>query len=155
MALAAEGETTSWKSCAGITVKDPLVLAAPPAVVSSIGPVTALFGTTVITCVAAAEVTLAGTRMPFGPANVTAVMPVSATRFMPVRVTGVPTAPLFGLKSVILGARGGTERFVPVTVMLRNAERRLKYDTSIALCEANVTCCVRFGACRFKSIEEK
>jgi hypothetical protein len=77
------------------TVKDPAEVAVPPGVVTAMGPVAAPAGTVVPTWVDETTVKAAGV-----PLNVT---PVAPFRFVPVRVTEVPTWPDVGVKLVRVG----------------------------------------------------
>jgi len=79
-----------------VTVKLPVLLAVPPAVVTLIGPVVAPAGTLAVIAVAEFTVKLALTAL-----NVTAVAPL---KFVPLIVTLVPTGPLLGAKLAIVGA---------------------------------------------------
>src|SRR5581483_8511549 len=71
------------------------LLAVPPGVVTTIGPVSAPIGTRAVTCVAELITNEALT-----PLNVTSVVWVSP---VPVITTGVPTVPLVGLNPTIVG----------------------------------------------------
>ncbi len=85
-------------AAAPVTVKSWLLVAVPPGVVTLIRPVVALFGTVAVSWVPEGfhENVVAFVRL-----NLTAVVP---TRFEPLIVTEVPTAPLVGEKFVMLGA---------------------------------------------------
>jgi hypothetical protein len=78
-----------------MTVKLPVLLAVPPAVVTLIGPVAAPAGTVAV--IAVAELTV---KLALVPLNRTAVAPV---KFVPLMVTLVPTGPLPGVKLAIVG----------------------------------------------------
>ena len=86
------------------TVKLVLLLAVPPGVVTPIGPVVAPAGTVAVICVPEFTVKTA-----LVPLKVTAVAPV---KLEPVMITLVPTAPLPGVKLVIVGAAAETVKFV-------------------------------------------
>jgi hypothetical protein len=78
-----------------MTVKLLALLAVPPDVVTLSGPVVAPAGT--VAWIAVAEVTV---KVAAVPLNATDVVPV---KFVPPIVTVAPTAPLVGLKLVIVG----------------------------------------------------
>jgi hypothetical protein len=89
------------------TVKLALEVALPFGVVTVTLPVVAPVGTVVVICVALATVKDAEV-----PLNASAVAPV---RFVPVMVTAAPTAPLAGVKLLIVGAvEGGGAVVEPV-----------------------------------------
>src|SRR5215510_16304829 len=96
----------SWKSCDASTIKLG-VTARPAALVSSIGPVTALFGTITRTSVALADVTMAGIRALLPPAKVTTGLLLSTLSETPMSVTPAPTGPLLVLRASILGGDTG------------------------------------------------
>jgi len=91
-----------------VTVKlDGLVLAAPSAVVTAMGPVVAPLGTTAVRLETELNVTdVAGVAL-----NVTELPDV---KFVPVIETDVPTGPLDGEKPLIVGADGGGGVTVPL-----------------------------------------
>jgi hypothetical protein len=72
-------------------------VAVPPGVVTVFFPVVALAGTLVVICVLVLTVNVAAV-----PLSLTDVVPV---RFVPLIVTLVPTAPLAGVKLVIVGVK--------------------------------------------------
>src|SRR6267143_1312146 len=78
-----------------MTVKLPVLLAVPPAVVTLIDPLEAPAGTVAVIVVAEFTVKLA-----LVPLNRTAVAPV---KFVPLMLTLVPTGPLPGVKLEIVG----------------------------------------------------
>ena len=82
---------------ATMTVKTAALAAVPAGLVTLIGPLVAPPGETARICELESTVNdMAGV-----PLNVTAVVPVNP---LPVRVTSVPTGPLFGVNEVIVGA---------------------------------------------------
>src|SRR5213594_257714 len=94
--LAATGNAESWKSCVVITTKEPVEVAVPPEVVTEIGPVVALEGTTAVIEDALFTVKdVAATPLNFTDCTV--------TKFAPVMVTWLPTRPLVGENPVIEG----------------------------------------------------
>jgi hypothetical protein len=84
------------------------VVAVPPAVVSAMGPVVAMPGTTTRTAVSDTIVKLAAE-----PLTVAAVVVFSAE---PVTSTPVPTGPVAGLKPVTAGGGITVKRVAPLTV---------------------------------------
>jgi hypothetical protein len=82
------------------TVKLFALVAVPAEVVTLSGPVVALVGT--VAWIAVADVTV---KLAAAPLNVTDVAPV---KFVPLIVTVAPTAPLVGLKLVIVGGLATT-----------------------------------------------
>ena len=82
-----------------VTVKIPVDVTEPPALLTVICPVVAPAGTVQTICVALAELTAA-----VPPGNATVLPAVVATKFVPVIVTEVPAGPLVGLRPVIVGA---------------------------------------------------
>jgi hypothetical protein len=50
------------------------------------------------------------------PLKVTVLLPCVVPKFVPVIVTGVPTAPVFGLTVLIVGAEAVTVKFTPLLV---------------------------------------
>src|SRR5574341_1546406 len=78
------------------------VMAVPALVVRSITPVMAPLGTVARTSVGLEKAIKAG-RRPLDPAKVTTGSVVPTLRFVPVKVTSVPTGPVFGLKSAMAG----------------------------------------------------
>jgi hypothetical protein len=48
------------------------------------------------------------------PLKVTVLLPCVAPKFVPVIVTGVPTAPVFGLKVLMVGAAAVTVKLTPL-----------------------------------------
>jgi hypothetical protein len=96
------------------TVKLDELVAVPPEVVTLSFPVVTPVGATAVMVVAlVTEKLLAAV-----PLNLTAVAPV---KFVPVRVTIVPTVPLVGMKLVIVGAAAARERPVNIREMKRLA----------------------------------
>src|SRR5262249_36395794 len=92
-------------------VKGWLVVAVPALVVNWITPVTAALGTVARTSAGLEKATNAGRRAPSDPAKVTDGSVAPTFKLDPVRVTSVPTGPLFGLKSAMTGGCAA-----PVTV---------------------------------------
>src|SRR5207253_1320832 len=101
------GNAESWKSCVGITTKEPVEVALPKDVVTVIRPVVVFVGTVAtievalitLRLVAEAEVTVAVT-----PLNLTSFLLATGSKFVPVIVTAVPGGPLLGVKLVMVGA---------------------------------------------------
>src|SRR5207247_1462116 len=89
------GEKLVIVGALAVTVKLLLLVAVPPGVVTLSGPLVAPLGT-----VAAIEVEEFTVKPALVPLKVTAVAPV---KFVPLIVTLVPTAPLVGVKLVIVG----------------------------------------------------
>ena len=90
------------------TVKELLLVAIPPGVVTEIKPLVAPVGTVTFICVAESTVKVDAVV----PLNVTAVVPV---KFVPVTITAVPALPDPGVKPVMIGRGEVTTR---VTVVL-------------------------------------
>ncbi|GAC1639289.1 MAG: hypothetical protein NVS9B14_20370 [Candidatus Acidiferrum sp.] len=91
-----------------VTVNEPELVAVPPGVVTEIGPVVAPLGTDVEIWLASVTVNVAAV-----PLNFTLVAPV---KFVPVRVTLVPTGPLVGETAVIVGTAAVTVK-LPIEVV--------------------------------------
>jgi hypothetical protein len=91
----------------GVTV-NPTGLLAPPPTVTITLPVVAPGGTCTVIVVALQLVGLAVV-----PANVTVLAPCVGPKLVPVIVTGVPTAPEFGFRFVMLGI-GSTVKLAPL-----------------------------------------
>ena len=89
----------------GAGVKLLALVAVPPGVVTEMVPVVAPVGTATVIWEIAFTVKLPA----LVPLNLTAVTPV---KLVPVRITEVPTAPLLGLKLVIVGATTVTVKLV-------------------------------------------
>jgi len=89
----------------GAGVKLLVLVAVPPGVVTEMGPVVAPVGTVKVIWEIAFTVKL----LAMVPLNLTAETPV---KLVPVRITAVPTAPLLGLKLVIVGATTVTVKLV-------------------------------------------
>jgi len=94
------GETVVIVGAAALTVKLPADVAVPCGVTTEIFPVNAALGTVAVTLVALTT------------ANVVAATPpietdVAPVRFVPVTEIEVPTAPLVGLKLVMVGVAAG------------------------------------------------
>jgi len=94
-----------------VTVKIPVLVPVPTALVTWITPVVAPVGTLVVICVA--ELTTNDADLPLK--NLTAVAPV---KFVPVITTLVPTVPLVGVNDVMVGVAAVTVKVVLNTVPL-------------------------------------
>src|SRR6266853_803122 len=81
--------------------------AAPPALVTVIGPDAASGGTLTVSCDAFAAITAAWAGVPSAPANATRLFAGTGSKNAPVSVTSVPAAPLAGAIASIR-AGGGT-----------------------------------------------
>src|SRR5712691_8943904 len=95
------GNAESWKSCVGISTKEPAEPAVPKAVLTEIGPVVAFAGTVAVRVVLLPTV------------NIVAATPLKATactlvKFVPVIVTGSPALPDVGVKLVMVGGPAAT-----------------------------------------------
>lgn len=93
------------------TVKLPDDVAVPPAVVTVMVPVVAPVGTVTVRDVVVAADTVAVV-----PLNLTVLFAAVVSKFVPEMVTVAPTAPLVGLKDVIVGAAGATTPAVGVAL---------------------------------------
>src|SRR6266446_6531562 len=90
----------------GTTVKSSVLVPVPSSVVTEILPVVAVAGTTARICVVVSTVNDAETEL-----NFTSVV---LTKLLPLMVTVLPTAPLVGVKLVILGRTVKLVVLVPV-----------------------------------------
>jgi hypothetical protein len=95
----------------GVIVKVVLLYPVPPIVVTPITLVTAPVGTVAVIC----ESVLTVKDDAATPPNVTAVAPV---KYWPETITLAPTAPLDGLKPLIVGIGTGDPAVVTVTLVL-------------------------------------
>ena len=95
-----------------VTVKFVALLAVPSVVVTDINPVVAPVGTGAVICVAETIVKLVAVLLNFTP--------VVGEKFVPLIVTTVPTAPLVGVKDVIVGGKSTVKfvQLVPVPTAL-------------------------------------
>jgi hypothetical protein len=90
---------------AGITVKEPALVPVPASVMTAIGPVVAVGGTTATRVVALVTVKV-GARTPW------TVTVCTFTKFVPVTVTEVPGWPLVGAKPLTVGAGRATSTWL-------------------------------------------
>lgn len=95
----------------GATVKLLLLVPVNPPIVTEIVPVVAPVGTVTTSCVVDAELGVAAVV----PLNLTVLLAAVALKFVPVIVTVAPTAPLVGVKLVILGVTVKLLLLVPVS----------------------------------------
>src|SRR2546425_4161460 len=93
---AVAGNAESWKSCVGITTKEPVEVAVPDGVVTEIGPVVALEGTAAVI----EDALFTVKEVEATPLNFT---DCTVTKFAPVMVTWSPTCPLVGENPMIEG----------------------------------------------------
>src|SRR6266545_193390 len=104
------GEKDEIVGAGCVTVKLEALVAVPPPVVTSMGPVVAPDGTVPVICVSEFTVKVAPV-----PLKVTELAPVNA---VPLITTVVPTGPLVGVKDEIVGAPGGvTSKFVELVAV--------------------------------------
>src|SRR6185312_15779089 len=96
----------------GVTVKLPLDVAVPPAVVTLRGPLVAPAGTTAVSWLSESTVKLLASV----PLKLTRLAPVKP---LPVSVTVLPAALLVGVKLVSVGAGGGVPE--PTTLTLSSS----------------------------------
>ena len=94
---------------APVTVKETPLLATPPAAVTTMLPVVVPLGTVAVIWVALQFVM----DVAAVPLNVTAPLPWEAPKFDPAITIDDPTAPVFGVRLLMLGA-GVTVKFTPL-----------------------------------------
>jgi hypothetical protein len=100
-----------WWIVGPTTVNDVALVAAPPGVVTTIGPVVASEGTVAVICVLESTVNVADV-----PLNLTADAPMKP---VPMIVTDVPTVPLVGANEAIVGTGDGvTVKLVGLVAVL-------------------------------------